>query len=161
MTNHLRQRSAIGLGGLSVRQLAVRTWKRMEEHDAMTWAAAIAFYALFATVPLLALFLVVTVLQLPDLSGAGGRTTGLGNLTVDQLDATLRSLFPREAYVLVRDQIARIQAEPPVGLISVGVAVALWTAIEPLPDHHRRAEPGLRGRGDPLVREAPPHGDWP
>ena len=40
----------------------------------MTWAAAIAFYAMFATVPLLALFLVVTVLQLPDLSGdSGGR----------------------------------------------------------------------------------------
>ena len=98
----------------------------MEGHDAMIWAAAIAFYALFATVPLLALFLVVTVLQLPDLSGAGGRTSGLGDLTVDELEATLKSLFPREAYVLVRDQIARIQSEPPVGLISVAVAVALW-----------------------------------
>jgi len=121
-------RSSLGLNGHSVRQLAVRAWERMEEHDAMTWAAAIAFYAMFATVPLLGLFLVVTVLQLPDLSGASGRTTGLGNLTVDQLDATLSSLFPREAYVLVRDQIARIQGEPPVGLISLGVAVALWTA---------------------------------
>src|SRR5690349_14711013 len=97
-----RLRSSLGLNGLTVRQLAVRTWGRMVEHDAMTWAAAIAFYALFATVPLLALFLVVTVLQLPDLSGAPGRTAGLGHLTVDQLDATLRSLFPREAYVLVR-----------------------------------------------------------
>ena len=63
---------------------------------------------------------------MPDLTGAGGRTSGLGDLTVDQLDATLKSLFPHEAYVLVRDQIARIQAEPPVGLVSVAVAVALW-----------------------------------
>jgi membrane protein len=101
----------------------------LEGHDAMIWAAAIAFYALFATVPLLALFLVVTVLQLPDLSGAGGRTSGLGNLTVDELEATLKSLFPREAYVLVRDQIARIQSEPPVGLISVAMAVALWVVL--------------------------------
>jgi membrane protein len=100
----------------------------MEEHDAMTWAAAIAFYALFATVPILALFLVVTVLQLPDLSGASGRTTGFGHLTVDQLEATLMALFPHEAYVLVRDQIARIQAAPPVRLLSLGVAIALWTA---------------------------------
>jgi membrane protein len=124
-----RPRPAIAdLGGLSVRQLAVGAWKRMEEHDAMTWAAAIAFYAMFATVPLLALFLVVTVLQLPDLSGDAARTTWLGDLTVDQLEATLSSLFPQEAYVLVRDQIARIQGEPPVGLISVAVAVALWTA---------------------------------
>src|SRR4051794_1400661 len=98
----------------------------MERQDAMIWASAIAFYALFATVPLVALFLVVTVLRLPDLTGAGGRGPGLGDLTVDQLDATLKSLFPHEAYVLVRDQIARIQAEPPVGLVSVAVAVALW-----------------------------------
>ena len=72
MSDLLRLRTFFGLNGLSVRQLAVWVWKRMEEHDAMIWAAAIAFYALFATVPLLALFLVVTVLQLPDLSGAGG-----------------------------------------------------------------------------------------
>src|SRR4051794_1606438 len=98
----------------------------MERQDAMIWASAIAFYALFATVPLVALFLVVTVLRLPDLTGAGGRGPGLGDLTVDQLDATLKSLFPHEAYVLVRDQIARIQSEPPVGLVSVAVAVALW-----------------------------------
>ena len=129
MTDRSRPRLSVSLNGLTARQLAVATWKRMEGHDAMVWAAAIAFYALFATVPLLALFLVVTVLQLPDLSGAGGRTSGLGNLTVDQLEATLKSLFPSEAYVLVRDQIARIQSEPPVGLISVAVAVALWMVL--------------------------------
>jgi len=87
----------MSLGGLSLRLVAVGMWKRMEEHDAMTWAAAAAFYAMFATVPFLAIILVVVVLRLPDLSGAGHRTTGLGNLTVDQLDATLRSLFPNEA----------------------------------------------------------------
>jgi membrane protein len=129
MPARARPRLSLSLNGLSARQLAIQTWERMEGHDAMIWAAAIAFYALFATVPLLALFLVVTVLQLPDLSGAGGRTSGLGNQTVDQLEATLKSLFPSEAYVLVRDQIARIQSEPPVGLISVAVAVALWMVL--------------------------------
>jgi membrane protein len=128
MTNRLRLGSAIGLGGLPLGQLVVRTWKRMEEHDAMTWAAAIAFYAVFATVPVLALFLIVTVLQLPDLSGFSGRTSGFGHLTVDQLESTLMGLLPHEAYVLVRDQIARIQAAPPVRLLSLGVAIALWTA---------------------------------
>ena len=129
MPNRLRPRLSLSLHGLSARRLAVETWKRMEGHDAMIWAAAIAFYALFATVPLLVLFLVVTVLQLPDLSGAGGRTSGLGSLTVEELEATLKALFPREAYVLVRDQIARIQSKPPVGLISVSVAVALWVVL--------------------------------
>jgi len=117
----------MNLGGLSAWQVAVEVWKRMEEHDAMTLAAAVAFYAMLATVPFLALILVVVVLRLPDLSGAG-RTTGLGNLTVDQLESTLRSLFPNEAYVLVRDQIARIQGEPPLALLSLGVVFALWTS---------------------------------
>jgi membrane protein len=128
MPNRIRPRTIISLGGLSLRQVAVGMWKRMEEHDAMTWAAAIAFYAMLATVPFLALVLVVVVLRLPDLSGARHRTTGLGHLTVDQLDATLRSLFPNEVYVLVRDQIARIQGEPPVALLSLGAVIALWSS---------------------------------
>ena len=128
MPNHLRPRTSMSLGGLSLRHVAVGMWKRMEEHDSMTWAAAVAFYAMLATVPFLAIVLVVVVLRLPDLSGAGRRTTGLGHLTVDQLDATLRSLFPNEAYVLVRDQIAHIQGEPPLALLSLGAVIALWSA---------------------------------
>ena len=128
MFDHLRPRTGMSLGDLSLRQLAVGVWKRMEEHDSMTWAAAVAFYAMLATVPFLALVLVVTLLQLPDLSGASGRTNGLGHLTVDQLEATLRSLFPNEAYVLVRDQVSRIQVEPPLTLLSLGAVIALWSA---------------------------------
>ncbi len=128
MPNRLSLRTAMSLGGLSLRQLAMGMWQRMEEHDSMTWAAAVAFYAMLATVPFLALVLVGVVLRLPDLSGTGRRTTGLGHLTVDQLEATLRSLFPNEAYILVRDQIARIQGEPPLALLSLGAVIALWSA---------------------------------
>jgi membrane protein len=128
MPSLLRPSATMRLGGLSPRQIAEGMWKRMEEHDAMTWAAAVAFYAMLATVPFLALILVVVVLRLPDLSSAGRRTTGLGHLTVDQLEATLSSLFPNEAYVLVRDQIARIQNEPPFALLSLGVVISLWSA---------------------------------
>ncbi len=128
MSNRLRPRTPMSLGGLSPRNLAVGMWNRLMEHDAMTWAAAVAFYAMFAAVPFLAIVLVVVVLRLPDLSGAGGRTIGLGNLTAEQLDATLRSLFPNEAYVLVKDQITRIQGEPPLALLSLGAVIALWSA---------------------------------
>jgi membrane protein len=128
MPNRFHPRMTMSLGGLSLLQITVGTWKRMDEHDAMTWAAAVAFYAMLATVPFLAIVLVALVLGLPDLSGAGRRTTGLGHLTVDQLEATLRSLFPNEAYVLVRDQIARIQGEPPVALLSLSAVIALWSS---------------------------------
>ena len=112
----------------TLRQVVVDTWKRMEEHDAMTWAAAVVFYAMLATVPFLAIVLVGVVLHLPDLSGTGHASPGLGSLTVDQLEATLRSLFPNEAYVLVKDQIARIQGEPPFALLSLGAVIALWSS---------------------------------
>jgi membrane protein len=128
VSNHLRARTIISLGGPSLWRVAVTMWNRMEEHDAMTWAAAVAFYAMLATVPFLAIVLVAVVLQLPDLTSTGLRTTGLGNQTVDQLEATLRSLFPNEAYVLVRDQIARIQGEPPLALLSLGFLIALWSS---------------------------------
>jgi membrane protein len=118
----------MSLGGPRPWQIAVGVWKRLQDHDAMTVAAAVGFYAMLATVPFLALVLVVMVLRLPDLSGAGHRTIGLGNLTVEQLDSTLRSLFPNEAYILVRDQIARIQGEPPLTLVSLGGVIALWSA---------------------------------
>ncbi len=40
----------------------------------------------------------------------------------------MRSLFPNEAYVLVRDQIERIQGEPPLALLSLGAVIALWSS---------------------------------
>ena len=51
MFSRLRPHTPMSLGGLSFRQLAVGMWQRMEQHDAMTWAAAVAFYAMLATVP--------------------------------------------------------------------------------------------------------------
>jgi membrane protein len=126
--DRVRTHATAAHGGSSARQVAVAIWTRMEEHDTITWAAAVAFYAMLATVPFLALILILVVLRLPDLSGSGHRSVGLGNMTVEQLEAILRTLFPSEAYALVRDQIARIQSEPPFALLSMGTAIALWSA---------------------------------
>jgi membrane protein len=123
----LRLRSALNLGGLSPRELAVRTWQKIDEHEVMTRAAAVAFYAMLATVPFLALLLTLAAQQLPDLTG-GGKPLGLGGTPVGELDAGLDAVVPREAHALVRDQVARLQREPPVGLLSLGVAIALWLA---------------------------------
>ena len=65
MPNRLRPHTTMSLGGLSPWQVALGTWKRMEEHDAMTWAAAVAFYAMLATVPFLALVLVASSCGFP------------------------------------------------------------------------------------------------
>ena len=71
MLNRLRPRLSLSLNGLSARRLAIQTWKRMEgprcRHDLGVRHRLLL--ALFATVPLLALFLVVTVSVVPRVRG--------------------------------------------------------------------------------------------
>jgi membrane protein len=124
----LRLREAMALGGLSVHELAKRTWTKMNEHEILTRASAVAFYAMLALVPFLALILTLTVQLLPEVTGRSGHAVGFGNMTVDQLRATLHEIFPREAYSVVLAQIDRMQKEPPVGLLSVGLVITIWLA---------------------------------
>jgi membrane protein len=49
-------------------------------------------------------------------------------MTVDEFRDTLSRFLPNEAYEVVADEIARIQKQPPIGLLSVGLAVSLWLA---------------------------------
>lgn len=124
----LRLREALSLGGLSVRELMVRTWNRMNQHEIFTRAAAISFYAMMAFIPFLAFVITLVAQLLPDPSGQTGQDVGVGNLTVSELRTTLKSIFPAEAYTLVEEQIMRLQRQPPVGILSVGLAITLWTA---------------------------------
>lgn len=124
----LRLREAFNLGGLTIRELASRTWKQVGANEILTRAAAISFYAMLALVPFLALLLTISAQLLPDVSGLTGQTVGAGNMTVEELRETLRRFFPADAARLAEDQIGRIQAAPPVGLLSLGVVVSLWTA---------------------------------
>ena len=55
----------MNLGGLSIREVAVRTWERIIEHEILTRAAAITFYAIAALVPFLALVITLTAYCLP------------------------------------------------------------------------------------------------
>lgn len=125
MTPWIYLKEALSLGGLSVRELAARTWAKVDENEIMTRAAGVSFYAMLASVPFLALVLTLAVQLLPN--PATGEP-GAGNQTVAELDATLKSLFPPEAYQVVKDQITRIQEQPPVGLLSVGLALTIWVA---------------------------------
>lgn len=123
----LRLREAMTLGGLSPRELLARTWGQMNEHEVFTRASAVAFYAMLAAVPFLGLVLLLAVQLLPDLTGFTG-AKGVGDLTVAQLRTSIRAFFPADVSSLVEDQIARIQKEPPVALISIGLLVTLWSA---------------------------------
>jgi membrane protein len=123
----LRLREAMTLGGLSPRELVARTWRTMNDHEVMTRASAVAFYAMLAAVPFLGIVVLLIVQLLPDLTRPTG-VRGLGDRTVAQLEAALGELFPNDVTTIVEDQIARIQREPPVALLSVGLLILLWSA---------------------------------
>ena len=122
----IRLHAAFNLGGLSPIQLAYRTWTRISEHSLMSRAAAIAFYAMLALVPCLALILTLAVKALPDLSkGDGG---GLRDQTVAEFEQTLERSFPAEAVELIEGQIQQIQEGGRLDLLSFGLLVTLWLA---------------------------------
>ena len=118
--------SGLSLNGLTLRQLVSRTWRKICDNDVLDRAAAVAFYAMLALVPFLAVVLTVAVQLLPDLT-ASSEKRGIGNVTVQQFDATLRETFPPEAYTVVKGQVVRLQQEPSVGLVSI--SAALWLVL--------------------------------
>jgi membrane protein len=108
------------LGGLTARQLAVRTYAKIIDQAVLTRAAAISFYAVAAFVPFMGLVIVLLAYSLPwfDRMFAGG-------VEVEPLDP-LEALLPREAVSLIRGEMMRLSAEPHPALLSFAVALLLW-----------------------------------
>jgi len=113
---------------MTPRELAVKTWRAMDDHEIQTRAAAVSFYAMLAMVPFIGLVLTLSVQLLPDLTGASARAKGLGDKAVEQFTATLDRTLPPEAADEIKDEIVNIQKNPPVTLISIGLAVTIWLA---------------------------------
>jgi len=113
-----RLRSAMHLGGLTLREAAVRTWTKMDEHEVLTRAAAITFYAIAALVPFMALLITLTAFSLPWITGKGP----VAGAPVD----VLRDLLPSDAASIVGQELERLQKEPPTGLVSFGLVAILW-----------------------------------
>jgi membrane protein len=110
----VRLREAWNWGGLSVRELAVRTYQAMDKHDTLNQAAVIAYFAMLALVPFLSLTLVLAL----------GARTGVA----DQLKSLSGQWMLPEAKKIIGDQIDKIQSDTPVGLISLSVVILLWSA---------------------------------
>jgi membrane protein len=115
--------SALHLGGLSAREAAVRTWTRINDHEILTRAAAITFYAVAALVPFLALMISLTVHSLAWI---------MREIGVDQSQSgsdpieLLRDLVPADALSVIARELNRLREQPPTGMISLGLAALLW-----------------------------------
>jgi membrane protein len=116
------------VGGIPPRELLQRTRSELADNEILLSAAATAYYALTAFVPFLALLVALAAQLAPEITGKPGARDAIGGRTVDEFRDMLSRLLPGEAYEVVAAEIARIQKQPPVGLLSVGLAVSLWLA---------------------------------
>lgn len=106
----------MNLGGLTLKEALHRTWIKINEHEIMTRAAAIAFYALAALVPFLALVILLAAYLIPWLTD--GRT-------VDPVEP-LSTLMPPEAAQMLASELENLRDRPSSGLVSFGTIALLW-----------------------------------
>jgi membrane protein len=115
-----RLRSALRLGGLSIREAGQRTWSGINDHAVLTRAAAITFYALAALVPFLGLLIVLTTRWLPLIANKSAADSA-----IDRVEP-VADLLPPEAVSFLRHELERLRERPPTALISFSVAALIW-----------------------------------
>jgi membrane protein len=104
-----------GLSGLKPLPLGKRSVKEFLDDDMATYAAALAYHALFALFPFLIFLLgLLSVLQIPDF--------------FTWLLEQARTAFPADAYQRVEEVVTQIQNQSQGGLLSFGILTALWAA---------------------------------
>lgn len=103
------------LGGLSLRELATRVIKEVQDDNCLGVAAQLAYYLLFAVFPFL-LFLTALLGYLP-----------IPNL-MERLLATLAAVVPGDVVTILQDHIRQLVTEQKGGLLSFGILAALWAS---------------------------------
>ncbi|MDG3002995.1 YihY/virulence factor BrkB family protein [Paludisphaera mucosa] len=104
------------LGGLTLRESLRRTWVKLNEHELMTRAAAITFYAVASLVPFLGLVALIAAHVLPWVSR---------DKNLDPSDF-LNGILPAEAAKLLAGQLEDMRSRPNAGLVSFGTVALLW-----------------------------------
>jgi membrane protein len=104
-----------GLRGISLGEFARRVWRAMDMHATTDTAAQLSYYALFSLFPFL--FFLVTLTAWLPLGGAFAEL--LGNVS---------EIMPSDASSVVTQHVAALLETPRPRLLTVGLAVTLWSA---------------------------------
>jgi len=102
-------------------QIAGHTWNDVIENEIFTRASAIAFGAMMAAVPFLALVITLGALLLP---AAGVESKEL----LHALESLLGTVFPDDAHQVIEEQIARLHGGQPIAVLSISLAITIWLA---------------------------------
>jgi membrane protein len=101
------------LGGLSFKELALRTWKGMNDDNVYGAAAELAYYFLLALFPML-IFLTSLVSFLPGVQEA--------------ILLAMSRQVPNQAMKLISDTLQDVVSNRSGGLLSFGILGTLWAA---------------------------------
>jgi membrane protein len=104
-----------GLGGIPLATLGKRSAREFTDDDMPTYAAALAYHAMFALFPFL-IFLVALLgfLQIPQFF----------DWVLEQAQAAL----PGEAYTNIASVVKQVEGQQRGGLLSFGIIAAIWGA---------------------------------
>jgi membrane protein len=111
----LRLPEAWNWGGLSFKELAVRTYEAMDKHETIDRAAIVAFYGLLALVPILGLVMTLTL----------GVSDGV---VAGEILSLSGQFLPEAADAIVHAEVQKIQEGPRVGIVSLSFLILLWSA---------------------------------
>ncbi len=109
------------LGGLTIRETVLRTWRSVNSEAVLTRAAAITFYGVAALVPFMGLVIALIAHGLP-----WARRAASGDLQIGEMTDPLEWLLPLQAVSVIDGELNRLRAEPQVGLLSFGLAALIW-----------------------------------
>src|SRR5918993_3861600 len=112
-------KNTFSLRGMSATQLVKRVIAEVQKDNCAVYAAALAYYFLFALFPFF-LFLTALLGYLP-----------IPNL-MDRIIGLLGQVMPGEALSLVEENVAKLVSQQRGGLLSFGIVAALWTSSSAL-----------------------------
>lgn len=120
--------STLGFRRTRIVIVARAIFREFVEHEILTRCAAIAFYAMLAFVPLLAVLLAISVQVFYISSFLPPELRFVEHQTINELEHSLRTLFPNDAYDVVQMQIQRMHEAHPVTVLSIGSIISLWVS---------------------------------
>lgn len=123
-----RLASTLGLRRSGLITIGQAVFREFVEHEILTRCAAIAFYAMLAFVPLLAVLLAMSVQFYYISSFLPPELRWVEVQTINELQHSLSVMFPEDAYDIVQAQIERMRAAHPVTVLSIGSVLSLWVA---------------------------------
>ncbi|MBS1953250.1 MAG: YihY/virulence factor BrkB family protein [Cyanobacteria bacterium SZAS-4] len=123
-----RLASTLGFRRSGLLTIGRAVYREFEEHEILTRCAAIAFYAMLAFVPLIAVLLAVSVQLYYISSFLPPELRWVEVQTINELQHSLSTMFPEDAYDVVQAQIERMRVAHPVTVLSIGSILSLWVA---------------------------------